>query len=110
MTNRDKSAPDLDAKWRVDRDLRAARERSPQHLPLTHIALLSGWERSFDQSRTLAVAHGRFEQLSPLPNNWSQPPGESAWRPPQSELSQNATLTGGAGICHEERRGPRRAP
>jgi len=94
VTNRDKSAPDLDAKWRVDRDLRAARERYPQHLPLTHIALLSGWETKLRPINGMLAGctPDEFEQLSPLPKQLevNRARAESALvrdRAGQSELS-----------------------
>ena len=54
---------------RVHRDLLAARERYPQNLPLTHIALLSGWELKLDpvNGRLAGYPPDEFEQLSPLP-------------------------------------------
>jgi tetratricopeptide (TPR) repeat protein len=68
VANRNPTKPAADAKLRVDRDLLAARERYPQNLPLTHIALLSGWELK------LGLANGvlagctpeEFEHLPPL--------------------------------------------
>jgi tetratricopeptide (TPR) repeat protein len=94
VTNRDKSEPALDAKWRVDRDLRAARERYPQHLPLTHIALLSGWETKLRPINGMLAGctPDEFEQLSPLPKQLevNRARAESALvrdRAGQSELS-----------------------
>gem|GEM_PF-551931 len=57
-----------DAKRRVDRDLRAARERYPQNLPLTHIALLSGWESKPRLAGGMLAGRtsGEPEQPSPL--------------------------------------------
>ena len=69
MTNRGITKPAGDAKWRVDRDLLAARERYPQNLPLTHIALLSGWEPKLGPVKGMLAGcmPEEFEQLSPLP-------------------------------------------
>ena len=53
---------------RVNRDLLAARQRYPGNLPLTHIALLSGWEPKLSPVRGMLTGcpPDEFEQLSPL--------------------------------------------
>ncbi len=54
---------------RVVRDLWAARQKYPQNLPLTHIALLLGWEPkpSPISGRLAGLTPAEFEQLPPLP-------------------------------------------
>jgi len=54
---------------RVLRDLWAARQRYPQSLPLTHIALLSGWEPKLSpvSGRLSGANPSEFERLLPLP-------------------------------------------
>lgn len=58
-----------DAGRQVDFDLSIAQERYPRSLPLTHIALLSGWEPNLDPASGMLAGYApdEFEQLSPLP-------------------------------------------
>ena len=57
-----------DAALRVLRDLLAARQKYPQNLPLTHVALLSGWEPKLCtvSGRLAGLTPEELEQLPPL--------------------------------------------
>ncbi|MBN2464882.1 tetratricopeptide repeat protein [candidate division WOR-3 bacterium] len=81
---------------RVLRDLFAARQRYPQNLPLTHIALLSGWEPKSGPVNSMLAGStpDEFEQLSPLPKqleiNRAQAQSQLVLdRAGQSELSED---------------------
>jgi|WetSurMetagenome_2_1015567.scaffolds.fasta_scaffold39081_1 tetratricopeptide (TPR) repeat protein len=58
-----------DAARQVDFDLSIAQERYPRSLPLTHIALLSGWEPELDPVSGMLSRYtpAEIEQLSHLP-------------------------------------------
>jgi tetratricopeptide (TPR) repeat protein len=58
-----------DAVRQVDFDLSIAQERYSRSLPLTHIALLAGWEPKLNPVNGMLAGYTpeEFEQLSPLP-------------------------------------------